>query len=112
MKEKLTAFFLFRFKYSSEFTYRLVNQHNIHEFGFLLSILDSAFKKRINQINKDCTIARKKIIPLHPRNFARVAELVDASVSKTDEVILVPVRSRPRVHGKPLNHLILKAYFI
>ena len=29
--------------------------------------------------------------------FARVAELVDASVSKTDEVKLVPVRSWPRV---------------
>ena len=28
---------------------------------------------------------------------ARVAELVDALVSKTSEVTLVPVRSRPRV---------------
>ena len=30
---------------------------------------------------------------------ARVAELVDASVSKTDGVIPVPVRSRLRVPG-------------
>ena len=33
---------------------------------------------------------------------ARVAELVDASVSKTDEVTLVPLRPRPRVHRKEL----------
>ena len=32
--------------------------------------------------------------------FAQVAELVDASVSKTDEVTLVPVRSRPRVQKR------------
>ena len=32
-----------------------------------------------------------------PRLIARMAELVDALVSKTNEVTLVPVRSRPRV---------------
>ena len=34
------------------------------------------------------------------KHQAQVAELVDASVSKTDEVTLVPVRSRPRVQQK------------
>ena len=33
-------------------------------------------------------------------NHAEVAESVDASVSKTDEVTLVPVRSRPSVPRK------------
>ena len=33
-------------------------------------------------------------------NHAEVAESVDASVSKTDEVTLVPVRSRPSVLEK------------
>ena len=32
-----------------------------------------------------------------PKTNAQVAELVDALVSKTNEVTLVPVRSRPRV---------------
>ena len=32
-----------------------------------------------------------------PQTNAQVAELVDALVSKTNEVTLVPVRSRPRV---------------
>ena len=36
------------------------------------------------------------------REKAQVAELVDAPVSKTGEVILVPVRSRPRVRCKAL----------
>ena len=31
------------------------------------------------------------------KSIAQVAELVDALVSKTNEVTLVPVRSRPRV---------------
>ena len=40
----------------------------------------------------------KKIVSLQsPNSDARVAELVDASVSKTDEVTLVRVRFRPRV---------------
>lgn len=42
--------------------------------------------------------------------FARVAELVDASVSKTDEVTLVPVRSRPRVRETSVNHLIGRGF--
>ena len=37
-------------------------------------------------------------------NQAEVAESVDASVSKTDEVTLVPVRSRPSVRKKPLKN--------
>ncbi len=41
---------------------------------------------------------------------ARVAELVDASVSKTDEVTLVPVRCRPRVQKKSMR--ISHAFFI
>ena len=41
-----------------------------------------------------CIFANSKITD------AQVAELVDASVSKTDEVTLVPVRSRPRVRHK------------
>ena len=43
---------------------------------------------------KSCIFAASK------KADAQVAELVDASVSKTDEVTLVPVRSRPRVHEK------------
>ena len=35
-----------------------------------------------------------------PYCVAQVAELVDALVSKTNEVTLVPVRSRPRVQKK------------
>ena len=35
-----------------------------------------------------------------PQTNAQVAELVDALVSKTNEVTLVPVRSRPRVQEK------------
>ena len=44
---------------------------------------------------------RKNHVFLHAQKStdAQVAELVDASVSKTDEVTLVPVRSRPRVLG-------------
>ena len=44
------------------------------------------------------------------RNDAEVAESVDASVSKTDEVTLVPVRSRPSVLQTPLNRLILRGF--
>ena len=40
--------------------------------------------------------ARVYLTPKH----AEVAESVDASVSKTDEVTLVPVRSRPSVQRK------------
>ena len=36
-------------------------------------------------------------------NHAEVAESVDASVSKTDEVTLVPVRSRPSVRKKRMS---------
>ena len=43
-------------------------------------------------------------------NHAEVAESVDASVSKTDEVTLVPVRSRPSVLQTPLNRLILRGF--
>lgn len=45
-------------------------------------------------INKKCIFASSK---------AQVAELVDAPVSKTGEVTLVPVRSRPRVLLKTLK---------
>lgn len=51
----------------------------------------------------------KKLYFCTPR-YARVAELVDASVSKTDEVILVPVRSRPRVHKR--EQLLCSLFFI
>ena len=49
---------------------------------------------------------------LQPRDeaHAEVAESVDASVSKTDEVTLVPVRSRPSVRKTPLNRLILRGF--
>jgi hypothetical protein len=40
-----------------------------------------------------------KPVSLH----ARMAELVDALVSKTNEVTLVPVRSRLRVPGRSYN---------
>ena len=40
--------------------------------------------------------------PLFRTSLARVAELVDASVSKTDERKFVPVRFRPRVLVKAL----------
>ena len=38
------------------------------------------------------------LLPFVKYRYARVAELVDASVSKTDERKFVPVRFRPRVH--------------
>ena len=41
---------------------------------------------------------------------AEVAESVDASVSKTDEVTLVPVRSRPSVRKIPSNLLIWRDF--
>ena len=40
-------------------------------------------------------------------NHAEVAESVDASVSKTDEVTLVPVRSRPSVRKKSSSEELL-----
>jgi hypothetical protein len=46
--------------------------------------------------------------------IARVAELVDALVSKTNEVILVPVRSRPRVQTlkhKALTMIKLQGFY-
>ena len=43
--------------------------------------------------------ARNPVLVSTP-NYAEVAESVDASVSKTDEVTLVPVRSRPSVPRK------------
>ena len=53
----------------------------------------------------------KKVVFLPPQKAdAQVAELVDASVSKTDEVTLVPVRSRPRVHEKSLT--LVRDFFI
>ena len=43
-------------------------------------------------------------------NHAEVAESVDASVSKTDEVTLVPVRSRPSVPRKKQPRLFEAAF--
>ena len=43
---------------------------------------------------------------------AQVAELVDALVSKTSEVTLVPVRSRPWVHFKMLSLILREAFFL
>ncbi len=53
---------------------------------------------------KNCIFAAafdaKKPYMVSSSNHAEVAESVDASVSKTDEVTLVPVRSRPSVLRK------------
>ena len=46
-------------------------------------------------------VSLKKIVLLRliiTKSIARMAELVDALVSKTSEVTLVPVRPRLRVH--------------
>ena len=56
-------------------------------------------KKWLNFFLKLLTERVKKNCIFAPA-FAQVAELVDASVSKTDEVTLVPVRSRPRVQKR------------
>ena len=62
--------------------------------------LSKKYRLKIREVN----IFFKKLIPYLKKYYlciskthARVAELVDASVSKTDEVTLVPVRFRPRV---------------
>jgi hypothetical protein len=46
------------------------------------------------------------------RHLARVAELVDALVSKTNEVTLVPVRFRPRVQNQLTDGFSTVSFFI
>ena len=55
-------------------------------------------------------VSQRKPVLVSTQNHAEVAESVDASVSKTDEVTLVPVRSRPSVLKTPLNHLIWRVF--
>ncbi len=55
-------------------------------------------------------VSLKKIVLLRliiTKSIARMAELVDALVSKTSEVTLVPVRPRLRVQGKLKGFLFL-----
>lgn len=52
------------------------------------------------------TISR---VNLYRKSLARMAELVDASVSKTDEVTLVPVQARLWVQKK--NTSIRRCFF-
>jgi hypothetical protein len=59
-----------------------------------------------------CIPLQARTMRKHFRSYARVAELVDALVSNTNDSNIVPVRSRPRVQKTPHGTMAVRGFWL